>query len=72
MLAAGLFVSPIVRKYKEEIVTINRVYALCGSSNAGKTSTLNCLISLLRPVVKEVFFEHIGDTDYHAIFHYKG
>jgi ABC-type multidrug transport system ATPase subunit len=54
-------------------LSVNQVYALCGTTNSGKTSTLSCLIDLLRSKAESVILdEHVGGTDYRAVFTING
>ncbi|EKL5296972.1 ATP-binding protein [Vibrio parahaemolyticus] len=52
---------------------LERIYALYGVSNSGKTSTLNQLINILRyNAEKVVLDENVGGTDHRAVFLIKG
>ncbi len=55
-------------------MSVNRVYALFGTSSSGKTSTLSCcLIDLLRSKAESVILdEHVGGTDCRAVFTING
>ena len=52
---------------------LERIYALYGASNSGKTSTLIELINILRESSEKVIIdENVGDSDRRAVFQING